>query len=683
MVVRRLGLGLSAALPIFIASLFLIPTGVTWSGTMTTSAGEQSKSASNFMTGATTQGPSSSVTGGSMPGRPSASGPGNVTWTLCLSNGQLLAGNATCPPGGPAPQGVAWDSQNDYLYVANYFSNTVSVINGVTDAVVGSVPVGSGPGAVAYDPSNGYLYVANYVSNNVSVINGATDAVVGSVPVGSGPIDVAYDHGNGYLYVANFNSINVSVINGAADTVVGSVPVGSNPWGVAYDFENGNIYVTLWNCPTSPCGPGNVSVINGATDTVVGTIPVGGGPWGVAYDGANGYLYVVNHISNDVSVINGVTDTMVGSVPVGSLPQGVGYDSGNGYLYVTNGRSDTVTVINGVTDTVVGSIPVGDYPWGVGYDSGNGYLYVTNYDSSSVSIVTTGPAPSTYPVTFSESGLPAGTNWSVTLAGQRVSSTSGTTTFNEPSGMYLFTVGSVLGFTATPASGSVTMSGASKTVSITFTPVTYAVIFRESGLPSGTTWSVTLNGSTLTGTGNIVFTEPNGSYAFTLHPVAGYVANITSGTVPVAGHLWSVYVGFTSESLYHEVKFTETGLPVDTAWVVKLGSLANSNTTPEIIFDLQNGSYTYDVVTVKGYMASMPSGTVEVNGNPVNVSITFSPSTNGTSTFLGLPGYDGYIVVGGIVAAVAAGVAILLMRKRTPPAPPQPASSPPAVPPPT
>ena len=278
----RLGLGLSAVLPIFIVSLFLIPMGVTWSGTVPTSAGGQSKGVVNSMTGAPTQDPSTAVTDGSMPGRPSSSGPGNVSWTLCLVNGQLLAGNAVCP-NGPYPAGVAWDSQNGYLYVANANSNNASVINGVTDAVVGSVPVGTGPRGVTYDSGNGYLYVTNSGSNNVSVINGATDAVIGSVPVGSDPSGVAYDSANGYLYVANSN------------------------------------------CSSSPCGQGNVSVINGVTDTVVGSVPVGSGPWGVAYDGSNGYLYVTDFNPGSVSIIaNGPTPSAAPSTFLG-LPDDLGY----------------------------------------------------------------------------------------------------------------------------------------------------------------------------------------------------------------------------------------------------------------------------------------------------------------------------------------------------------------------
>ena len=44
-----------------------------------------------------------------------------------------------------------------------------------------------------------------------------------------------------------------------------------------------------------------------------------------------------------------------------------------------------------------------------------------------------------------------------------------------------------------------------------------------------------------------------------------------------------------------------------------------------------------------------------------------SGGVSGSTGFLGLPGFEDYILIGVIVAAVAAGVAILLMRKRTPP----------------
>jgi hypothetical protein len=73
-------------------------------------------------------------------------------------------------------------------------------------------------------------------------------------------------------------------------------------------------------------------------------------------------------------------------------------------------------------------------------------------------------------------------------------------------------------------------------------PTKYSVSFTADGLPTGTNWSVTLNGSLKYGTSpTISFSEPNGSYGFSvLSPVPGsagtrYVATPTSGTAVVAG----------------------------------------------------------------------------------------------------------------------------------------------------
>ena len=636
MVGRQLGLGLIAVLPILIVSLFLIPTGVMWSRTMPTSAGGQGKGAAHSTIGETTQDPSSGIADGSMPARPSASGPGNVTWTLCLSNGQLLAGNAACS-NGPYPEGVAWDSQNGYLYVANYGSDNVSVINGATDAVVGTVRVGSGPRDVAYDIGNGYLYVTNTNSDNVSVINGARDTVVSSVTVGNIPWGVAYDIGNGYLYMANDGSNNVSVINGATDAVVGSISVGNGPIAVAYDSGNGYLYVANF-------GSHNVSVINGVTDAVVGSVTVGIYPYAVAYDSGNGYLYVANYGSDNMSVINGATDTVVGTIPVGTGPDGVAYDSANRYLYVTNANCPSspcgpgnVSLINGATDTVVGNIPVGAFPVGVAYDGANGYLYVTNGGSGSISIITTGPAPQTYSVTFSESGLASGTNWSMTFGGQTLSSVTGTITFNDPNGTYSFTVGAVAGYTANITSGSLTVNGAAVSRSITFSPVTagrYSVTFSETGLPSGTSWSVTFNGTTQSSTtASILFSNDlNGVYNFTVGGVAGYSTTPSSGSVTINGANTTQPVTFTPlQSGRYSVPFTESGLPSGTSWSVTFNGTPQSSTTTSIVFsNYLNGTYIYTVGSVPGYTANMTSGSVTISGASKIVSITFTPSTAAT-----------------------------------------------------
>ena len=87
--------------------------------------------------------------------------------------------------------------------------------------------------------------------------------------------------------------------------------------------------------------------------------------------------------------------------------------------------------------------------------------------------------------------------------------------------------------------GTVTRQVAAGIVSAAATAV-FPVTFTESGLPSGSTWNVTLNGVTESGSAGsaITFSEPNGTYAYTLTGPFGYQLispGGATGTVTVAG----------------------------------------------------------------------------------------------------------------------------------------------------
>jgi len=207
---------------------------------------------------------------------------GYVKYTLDLLNNTLINGNFigfTSPlVPGVNPIGVAYDSSNGYLYVAEHGSDVVSVINTKTNEIIKTINVGTSPWGIAYDPSNGYLYVTNgwfggyggyvwYYTNNVTVINGATNTVIANISVGEGPYGVLYDPSNGYIYVTNTAQNNVSVIDGANNTVIASINVGFNPEGVAYDPSNGYIYV-------ANSFSNSISVINGANNTIISSIAV-------------------------------------------------------------------------------------------------------------------------------------------------------------------------------------------------------------------------------------------------------------------------------------------------------------------------------------------------------------------------------------------------------------------------
>src|SRR3989442_776944 len=190
--------------------------------------------------------------------------------------------------------------------------------------LVGTIQVGTSSYGIAY--GNGNIYVANFGSNNVSVIN-STNTVVATIPVGIHPAGVTY--GNGNAYVANYGSNTVSVID-STNTVVATIPVGIHPAGVTYG--NGNAYVTNFDSNT-------ISVID-STNTVVATIPVGPYPTWNAFDPDNGYVYITYLNGNSVYVINGI----VQSPPVTITPPTISITSLSNGTHIT---TSTLTV-NGI-----------------------------------------------------------------------------------------------------------------------------------------------------------------------------------------------------------------------------------------------------------------------------------------------------------------------------------------------
>ncbi len=64
----------------------------------------------------------------------------------------------------------------------------------------------------------------------------------------------------------------------------------------------------------------------------------------------------------------------------------------------------------------------------------------------------------------------------------------------------------------------------------------YPVIFNGNGLSNRTSWSVTMNGTTLSSPHpDITFSEPNGSYLFSVNVPPGYDSTPSSGTITVNG----------------------------------------------------------------------------------------------------------------------------------------------------
>jgi hypothetical protein len=102
-------------------------------------------------------------------------------------------------------------------------------------------------------------------------------------------------------------------------------------------------------------------------------------------------------------------------------------------------------------------------------------------------------------VNFSETGLPTYTYWAVTFNGLQESQEVNPISFLAENGSWSYSIGAMTGYTISPSSGTISVSGQNVAQTITFTLTgPYSVSFSESGLPSGDSWSVTLGSATHT-----------------------------------------------------------------------------------------------------------------------------------------------------------------------------------------
>ena len=93
---------------------------------------------------------------------------------------------------------------------------------------------------------------------------------------------------------------------------------------------------------------------------------------------------------------------------------------------------------------------------------------------------------------------------------------------------------------------------------------------------------------------SIQFSEPNGTYFYSIGSITGYGVEPQSGSLVVNGSSLTQSVAFSAVAGY-EVTFSQTGLRAGVAWSVTLGPRTQTSTSSTITFTEINGSYSYKI----------------------------------------------------------------------------------------
>lgn len=329
--------------------------------------------------------------------------------------GTLPTRTAT-PTATPTPTATATPLRR-FAFVANLASNTVSVIDTNTDAVVATIAVGQSPQGVAITPDGRLALIANSGPaegsasdvETVSVIDTAQRQVVSTVPDFSPnaftrPSAIAVSPDGALAYVSHNASATVEVLDlsraltAPATARVGVIMVGPAPLGIALARSRPLAFVASVESRT-------LSVVDTDMRQTVGEVPLPGKPAFVAFTSDDALAYVTDQLvvlpgqsgdapGSTVSVVDtqraldNPADAVIDTIDVGLQPTGLAISADDRLVHVANAGSASLSIIDR-DQPLVSTIPLlgGSIPQSVALTADGTRAYVTNCGLNSVTVI--------------------------------------------------------------------------------------------------------------------------------------------------------------------------------------------------------------------------------------------------------------------------------------------------------
>ncbi|MBI3573873.1 YncE family protein [Candidatus Kaiserbacteria bacterium] len=226
---------------------------------------------------------------------------------------------------GTDPDGIVFSHDGKYAYISHQWSDAnsdwsggITVIDAQQLRVIKEISGNGRPRGMAITSNDGKVYVANFGSGTVSVIDTATNSITSTITGGSAPVSISISES--LAYVANYNGGNlgtVSVINTRKNQIISTIQVGKGPMPIANSVEFDSVYV-------GNSGSNSITAINQTNNTVVTTIPSIQDPSALAFDGKGRYLFAVNFDAvGTITKIDVLTNQVVGTMSTHQYPGGI------------------------------------------------------------------------------------------------------------------------------------------------------------------------------------------------------------------------------------------------------------------------------------------------------------------------------------------------------------------------
>jgi YVTN family beta-propeller protein len=366
-----------------------------------------------------------------------------AVWVGRDSTGSLAHPNSRAGPAQRSSANLALAVNGTTLLVINPDSNSLTVVDTASKAVITEIPVGVDPRSVAVLPGGSLAYIANQGSDTLSVVDLALASVIDTVVVGDRPVGVAVSPDGRFVAVAELGDDRVRLIEAATLRTLSVIVVADRPYGLAFTPDGRRLLVThllsgdvtvfavhpysvflplversteyaIRNTGSALriADPGKPQSSLGILHSSIPTWPNVAPAPAVIVNHSGTRAYLPQTMANGLGLNTGFDTTVFAKVsvlnletnthqtaehislpetdrPVG-LPWDVALARNDTELWVVNAASNDVSVIdisNPMRPARVANIPVGDNPRGIVLSPDGSTAYVNNTLAGTVSVI--------------------------------------------------------------------------------------------------------------------------------------------------------------------------------------------------------------------------------------------------------------------------------------------------------
>lgn len=232
------------------------------------------------------------------------------------------------------------------VYMADSFNNKIYKYDNISNELI-ETNVGRDPRHMCLDNEN--MYVANFESDNISIIDLNTFVLTGSIPAGIKAHDVIYSEKNNSLYTSCYEENEVVEYNIDKGLSRSFITEGKpmhlfvlNDTIIAMTyFVNGNIHT-------------KINFINIKNGNIEDIIIIEGLASDFLLDYGNNMLYIINIVDKTLYIVDAILRKVYKKIYMGGYPESLSCGEKN--VYITNSKKQQITIMEKKGHNITNSI---------------------------------------------------------------------------------------------------------------------------------------------------------------------------------------------------------------------------------------------------------------------------------------------------------------------------------------